>query len=293
MPRALARVVCWGEVLWDRFPDQHRLGGAPANVAYHLAALGVPVALVTRVGDDEPGHKAIAALESAGVDCRAVQIDDQRPTGAVDISLDAGEPRYRLRRGCAWERIALTATAGELLRAAEVLVFGTLAQRTEDGRCGWEDAVASTSESCIKVCDPNLRPAAIDRKALDRALEVATVVKLNDVEAAAVADALAFADPVPWLLADGGMNLVALTHGDRGCTLVSHNERVAHPGCVASPGGDNVGAGDAFTAVLISGLIAGEPLASIADRGCRYGAHVASHRGATPPPPGWARSRAG
>src|SRR4029079_17803648 len=102
----MARVVVWGEVLWDRFPDGDQLGGAPTNVAWHLARRGVAVALVTRVGDDDDGRRAVAALGAAGVDVSLVQVDAERATGEVVIEVDAaGEPRYRLVPGRAWERI--------------------------------------------------------------------------------------------------------------------------------------------------------------------------------------------
>lgn len=281
------RVVCWGEALWDLFPDGPKLGGAVANVAYHLALLGRKPAMVTRVGDDDLGKRAVATLEAAGVNCHAVQIDRERVTGAVDITLEAGEPRYRLRAGCAWERIACSQAAVDLIGAADALVFGTLAQRTQDGLAGWTQAMACASTACIKVCDPNLRTRYLDARALDAHLEAATVVKINEAEAAAIADSFDVADPVAWLIEQRGMNLVALTRGAGGCSLITRGERADYPGVAATPGGDNVGAGDAFVAVLISGLLAGDSLADIATLGCRYGAHVASHRGATPSAPAW------
>ncbi|HUS63976.1 MAG TPA: PfkB family carbohydrate kinase, partial [Kofleriaceae bacterium] len=103
--------VAWGEILWDLFPDGRRLGGAPANVAYHLAVLGGETALVSRVGDDAEGRDAAAALAAAGVDVGAVQVDPARPTGAVDVSVEDGEASYRLRKGCAWEHIEWDAAA--------------------------------------------------------------------------------------------------------------------------------------------------------------------------------------
>ena len=100
-------VLVWGELLWDRFPDGARLGGAPANVAWHLAQLGTRVALVTRVGDDDDGRAAIAAMAARGVDVSLVQVDRERATGEVEVTVaaDTGEQRYRLVPGRAWVRI--------------------------------------------------------------------------------------------------------------------------------------------------------------------------------------------
>src|SRR5690606_28602669 len=115
-------VLVWGELLWDRFPDGDRLGGAPANVAWHLAQLGTPVALVTRVGDDDAGRAAIEQMAAIGVDTSLVQIDPERATGEVSITVEDGEPRYRLHAGRAWERIELTPAVAERLVAARALV---------------------------------------------------------------------------------------------------------------------------------------------------------------------------
>src|SRR5215813_3216481 len=101
-------VIIWGELLWDLFPDGAKLGGAPANVAWHLAQAGGWARLITRVGDDEAGHRAIGELGEL-VDTSLVQIDPERATGEVEVGLSSsGEARYRLVPGRAWERIACT-----------------------------------------------------------------------------------------------------------------------------------------------------------------------------------------
>src|SRR5438094_1844962 len=133
-------VVIWGEVLWDQFPDGPQLGGAPANVAWHLGQAGGWVRLVSRVGDDAEGRRALAQLFDAGVDVSLVQIDRERATGVVEVTIEGGEPRYRLVPGRAWERIACTADVREALGDAGVLVYGTLAQRTPEGMAGWQQA---------------------------------------------------------------------------------------------------------------------------------------------------------
>src|SRR3954471_11195861 len=149
-------VVIWGEVLWDRFPEGDQLGGAPANVAYHLGQAGGWAQLVTRVGDDELGRRAIARLADF-VDTSLIQIDPERATGEVGVSIATGEPRYTLHPDRAWERIACTAAAARAISEAGVLVFGTLAQRAPEGHAAWKDAIAVAGQRCLKVCDVNLR----------------------------------------------------------------------------------------------------------------------------------------
>ena len=298
----MQHAVCWGEILWDLYFDLEpndsalrclpshsvaHLGGAPANVAYHLAAIGAPVALISRVGDDELGREAIAALGARGVDTTGIQIDRERPTGRVEVRIADGEARYRLTPGCAWERIAAGEGARATLAGARAFCFGTLSQRLDTSQL--ERAMAALPGDCIKVCDINLRPNFVDLPALRLALHHADVVKLNDREADIVASRFEVSDPVAWLLEDMGVRLVALTRGPRGSALIERNGTWDHPGFAAQPespgGADNVGAGDAYTAVLIALLIGGCPLDVIARSANRYGAFVASHRGATPDPP--------
>jgi fructokinase len=279
------RPVCWGEVLWDLFPDAERLGGAPANVAYHLAALGRPVALVSRVGDDPPGRRATEALAAAGVDVGAVQIDPERPTGAVEVALESGEARYRLRAGCAWEHIEFDGAAAAVVAQAHVICFGSLSQRQAPARRALEAALAARGAGCLAVCDLNLRPGEQDRELVRWALGAADLVKLNEREEGQLAALFKVRDVVGWLLALG-MRQVALTRGPAGCTLFSAaGERIDQPGFPAEPGGDNIGCGDAFTAVWIDRVLSGVPLSRVPEAACRYAAFVAGQRGATPSVP--------
>ena len=138
-------VVIWGELLWDRFPPERggdQLGGAPANVAWHLAQAGGWAQLVTRVGDDDDGRRALAELDDL-VDTSLVQVDPERATGEVTVELEGGEPRYTLHAGRAWERIACSAAVHAAIRDAGVFVYGTLAQRTAEGLSHWQRAIAA------------------------------------------------------------------------------------------------------------------------------------------------------
>lgn len=276
----LPPIICWGEVLWDRFPDGDRLGGAVANVAWHLAMLGAPVALVTRVGDDEDGREAIRRLAARGVDTSLVQVDATRATGEVRVEVARGEPRYTLVPDRAWERIEATSEALAAIERAPAFVYGTLAQRA--GLDAWRAAV--TAARGLKVCDPNLRPGKEDRAAVGAALEVADVVKLGEREVDACARAVMQADLLGWLLArrDPPAALVALTRGARGSTLHTAEHRVEVPAIPAARGGDNVGCGDAYLAVLVHGLVARWPHGEIGEVASRWASIVAGARGATP-----------
>ncbi|MBA2538591.1 MAG: carbohydrate kinase [Deltaproteobacteria bacterium] len=271
-------IVIWGELLWDRFPDGDQLGGAPANVAWHLGQVGSWPQLVTRVGDDDDGRRALEILSQL-VDTELVQIDRERATGEVTVRLEAGEPRYTLHAGRAWERIACTPAVLTALETAGVFVYGTLAQRTPEGLAGWREAVASTR--CTKVCDLNLRPTDQYSVAIAEAVAAADVIKVNDRELAALRDWLGWADPLTTLRNQA--RVVAVTHGDRGSTLYSEHGPIEIPGVPAAhAGGDNVGCGDAYLAILVHGLTSGWALADSGAAASRYAAAVAGARGATP-----------
>lgn len=272
-------VIVWGEVLWDRFPDGDQLGGAPANVAWHLGLAGGWAQLVSRVGDDDDGRLAISRLGEL-VDTSLVQVDPERATGEVRVRLDNGEARYTLVPGRAWERIAYTDATRLAIEEAGVVVFGTLAQRTSEGFAGWQAAI--TAATCMKVCDVNLRPGDRDAPHVRAAIEAADVVKVNDKELAALRD-WGWADPVAELRKRP--RIVAVTHGAEGSTLFGSSpvgRTIEIAGAPADAGGDNVGCGDAYLAILVHGLTLGWDLATCGRIASRWAAAVAGVRGATP-----------
>ena len=271
----------WGEVLWDRFPDLgdgDQLGGAPANVAWHLGHAGGWPRLVSRVGDDDDGRLAVARLGEV-VDVSLVQVDRERATGEVRVTIERGEPRYKLVPDRAWERIACTTGAREAIAEAGVLVYGTLAQRSAEGFAGWRAAIDGAR--CLKVCDVNLRAGDRDAPHVRAAIEAADVVKLNDRELGLLRDWLGWADPIGELRKRP--RIVAVTHGDAGSTLYGSTPRTIEiSGERAATGGDNVGCGDAYLAILVHGLTLGWDLAACGRAASRWAAAVAGVRGATP-----------
>jgi len=285
-------VVIWGELLWDRFPAAlggDRLGGAPANVAWHLAQAGGWAQLVTRVGDDADGRRALAELDGL-VDTSLIQVDPGRATGEVTIELEGGEPRYTLHAGRAWERIACTDAVADAIRDAGVFVYGTLAQRTAEGLAEWRRAIAAAGARALKVYDANLRPNDRASHAVGEALAHADLVKLNDREVGQLRALLDWDDPIAELRARRP-RIVVVTHGAAGSTIypssgassgASGGAPIEVPGAPASPGGDNVGCGDAYLALLVFGMTSGWDLATSGRVASRWAAAVAGVRGATP-----------
>jgi len=289
-------VVIWGELLWDRFLGPEggdQLGGAPTNVAWHLGQAGGWAQLVSRVGDDPDGHRALALLDGL-VDASLVQIDPDRATGEVTIAVDHGEPRYKLHGGRAWEHIECTPDVREAIRDAGVLIYGTLAQRTPEGLAQWRHAIDAAQVRAIKVYDANLRPNDDATHAIGSALEHADVVKLNDREVAQLGALFGWDDPIAQLRhpiatdlgagrAPGKPRIIVVTHGAAGSTIYPlEGAPIAIPGVPAAPGGDNVGCGDAYLALFVFGMTSGWDLVTSGRVASRWAAAVASVRGATP-----------
>ena len=285
-------IVVWGEVLWDRLPTGDQLGGAPANVAWHLGMAGAWAVLATRVGNDELGQRAVDRMEQF-VDTTLVQRDGSHATGEVTVTLVDGEPRYRLIADRAWEHIACDSEVRAALDEAVALVYGTLAQRTPSGYAQWSTAIAAAPLGCIKVCDPNLRGelkqlSDHETLALQQALAHADIIKINDREVMALRKIFGWPDPVAALL--DRPRIVAVTHGAAGSTLhrrdpagVTQTHRIAGA-APAQPeaDADNIGCGDAYVAILLFGLLAGWSLEDSGTAASRWAANVAGRGGATP-----------
>jgi len=289
MPPPQPSILSLGEVLWDLFPEGPRFGGAPANFACHAAALGANVSMVSAVGDDPRGREATAILQSYGVDVSTIQVIKDAPTGAVTVNVDAaGKPSYTIEENAAWDQIEWTSELDDALTQANALYFGTLGQRANLSRATIRRALDHARVSNTpRILDINLRPPFFDPALIRESVEQAGVLKLSDEELEAVAAACGLGpvdDPAPTLrtLLDGhGLDLVVMTRGADGALLVSPSETIDQPG-IPTEVRDTVGAGDSFTAALVTGLLRGDPLANIARSACELASFVCSQPGAVP-----------
>ncbi|NIP72745.1 MAG: carbohydrate kinase [Gammaproteobacteria bacterium] len=280
------RPVIFGEVLFDRFEDGTSvLGGAPFNVAWHLQGLGLRPLFVSRVGDDMDGAHILRTMEAWGMDNRGVQVDPERPTGAVQVALQGGQPTFDILPERAYDYID-AAAAGALLASEDcaLLYHGTLITRSAVSRA----SLAAQKEALALpvFVDVNLRPPWWDASTLKQALAQARWAKLNEHELASVLerDAVARADLEPAaqaLCADLGLDLLIVTLGGEGaCIVHAGNCQCGAPVPVASMM-DTVGAGDAFSAVAILGLVEGWPYPQILSRALGFASAVCAIRGAT------------
>lgn len=280
------KVVCFGEVLWDCLPTGRMPGGAPCNVAYHLHRLGCQAQLVSAVGTDPLGDEMLAYLRSKGLRTDLIQRHPTLPTGTVEVALGPdGQPQYDIRTDVAWDEIALNEDILQAARECDAIVFGTLAARSETNRRTL-DALLAIPEP-RKFIDVNLRPPFDDH---ERALALATKadwIKLNKQELGALTGYPLTEEE----LADTLDRLRELTDNVRACLTCGADPAILWQqlAIIALPPPkvkvvDTVGAGDAFTAALLHGIItkkisyAPEVLA----RANALGALVASLPGAQP-----------
>jgi fructokinase len=278
-------LVGLGEVLWDLFPEGPRFGGAPANFACHAAMLGARAAMVSQVGDDALGRQALEALGRHGVDTTHVARSPRFPTGTVQVEVDAaGQPRFEIREGVAWDQIPWSDSLATLARGAAGVCFGTLAQRHEVSRGTIRRFLESTAPGCLRIFDVNLRQHFYSPQVVLDSLNLATALKLNHEELPVVVSLCGIAadrDALPELARRFGLQWVALTRGAQGAVLWTDQGR-AECGGVKVQVQDTVGAGDAFTAALAVGILSGRDPATICEHACRVAAFVCTQPGATP-----------
>ena len=283
-------MVGLGEALWDLLPNGDHFGGAPANVALHAAALGAESWLVSAVGQDARGDAALARLDRAGVRRDTVARLADHPTGVVRVTLDAaGHPVYDIATESAWDYLPWSVAVQQVAERADAIAFGSLAQRSPTSRATIRRAVATTRSASWRLFDVNLRQRYYDADVLAESMEVANAVKLNEEELPVVARLCGLAETTPVeqlraLCERFSLRLAALTRGPCGSVLATPDrvyESPAAPTVVA----DTVGAGDAFTATLLIGILAGRALDEVSRRANAVAAYVCSQPGATPPIP--------
>ena len=281
------RVLGIGELLWDLFPDGPRLGGAPFNVVANMRRLNHPAAFVTAVGDDELGRSAVAAVGELGVDTTFISVAPDLPTGTVAVTPDPVEGhRFTIGSPAAYASIgdADTLVTRLLDLVPEALVYGTLAQRSPAVR-ELTHRVATEIRPVNRLYDVNLRDGSWTGDLVLDLLRDATVVKLNGDEAVVLAGLLGSAATgralATALAARYGIERLCITRGAAGATLLVGGDEYMVEGIEVDVA-DTVGAGDAFAAGLLHGLLTDMPPDETLRFANRLGALVASRAGALP-----------
>jgi fructokinase len=285
------KVVCFGEMLWDCFPDHEIPGGAPMNVALHLHQLGLEVKMISRVGIDKHGQKILDFVKSYGLDASCIQLDEQQATGTVEVdNTDVENIKYTIVSPVAWDFIALRNEALKAVQAADAFIFGSLSVRNH---VSWETLYHLLHEPVLKVFDINLRAPFYDFEQIEIILGYTDILKINEDELDIVADYFdiemhekATSQEKPklvcaYLTEHFPISMVCVTLGAKGAMIYQQGKITSHPGYKVKVE-DTVGSGDAFLGGFVKTYLEGKRPEEILDFACAMGAYVATQKGGTP-----------
>ncbi|MBJ2184202.1 MAG: carbohydrate kinase [Muribaculaceae bacterium] len=280
-------VVGMGEALWDVLPDGKKIGGAPANFAYHVSQFGLPSCVVSAVGEDALGREIVENFTSKGLNHLIETVP--YPTGTVQVEIDqAGIPQYEIKENVAWDNIPYTALLERLAQRTRAVCFGSLAQRNVVSRNTIDrflDAMPRTDDSLV-VFDVNLRQGFYNEDILRSSMERCNILKINDEELIAVSRMFGYPgidlqDKCWILLGKYNLKMLILTCGINGSYVFTPGNVSFQPTPKVEVA-DTVGAGDSFTAAFISGILKGRSVAEAHSCAVRTSAFVCTRPGAMP-----------
>ena len=294
-------VIGIGEALFDCLPEGRKLGGAPANFAYHVSQFGLNGCAISAIGKDELGDEIVDTFERVheSLPTFNYQLSTvEQPTGTVKVTLDdKGVPQYEICLGVAWDNIPLTNAMLEIARQAQAVCFGSLAQRSETSRETIQAFLDATPADALKVFDINLRQSWYTAEVIAESLSRANILKINDEELDVVATMLLGESTTPGaliaedpektrricreLIVRYDLRMLILTCGAVGSYVFTADEEsyVATPKVQVA---DTVGAGDSFTATFVAQLLLGKPIREAHERAVKVSAFVCTRHGAMP-----------
>ena len=270
-------VVGIGELLWDVLPTGKRAGGAPINFVYHATQLGAEGYAVSAIGDDVFGAEIVQELDKNGI-CHSLGTVEY-PTGSVMVELRDGIPTYTIIEGVAWDHIPLTQEAIDLVKKADAICFGTLAQRSSESRATIHALLSYAREEALRFFDINIRQSYYSKELIASLLEEANVFKINDEELDLMREMFSLSEDEDTacrqLVERYSLRYMILTAGNRATqksTILTPNGEVA----------DTVGAGDSFSGAFIYSVLAGKSLREAHQTAVGTAAFVCTKEGAWP-----------
>lgn len=280
-------VVGMGEALWDVLPEGKKIGGAPANFAYHVSQFGLPSCVVSAVGADPLGQEIVENFTSKGLNQQIAEVP--YPTGTVQVEIDpAGVPQYEIKENVAWDNIPYTALLESLAERTKAVCFGSLAQRNVVSRNTinrFLDAMPQTDDSLV-VFDVNLRQGFYTKEILCNSMKRCNILKINDEELVTVSRMFGYPgidlqDKCWILLGKYNIKMLILTCGINGSYVFTPGNVSFQPTPKVEVA-DTVGAGDSFTAAFISTILKGKSVAEAHALAVRTSAFVCTKKGAMP-----------
>ena len=280
-------VVGIGEALWDCLPEGRKLGGAPANFAYHAAQFGLDAVAVSAIGDDELGAGIVAELDKKSLP--AVLEKVAFATGTVQVELDEnGIPQYEIKENVAWDNIPYTTQLQQLARQTHAICFGSLAQRSAVSRQtinAFIDDMPADGD-VLKVFDINLRQQFYTREVIEASLKRCNVLKINDEELVVLAgmfgwEGISDSDKCCLLIGKYDLKMLILTCGTNGSYVFSPGHMSFQPTPVVQVA-DTVGAGDSFTGSFVASILKGKSIEKAHETAVKVSAFVCTQNGAMP-----------
>lgn len=279
-------IVGIGEVLWDCLPEGRKLGGAPANFAYHVGQFGWQSSVVSAVGNDALGDEILQIFKEVKLANDIARVEQH--TGTVQVTLSAdGIPSYEICENVAWDNIPWTDELAALAVRTKAVCYGSLAQRSAISRNTIMRFIASMDEDTERVYDINLRQHFYNLQIVEESLRCATILKLNDDEISVVSKLLGLFDGSleeqcrQILMLYPKLRIVILTCGSIGSYVFTANETSYIPTPKVEVA-DTVGAGDSFTATFVAQILAGKTIREAHDKAVSVSAYVCTQNGAMP-----------
>ncbi len=280
----MAKIVCFGEVLWDVFPEYKKIGGAPLNVALRSASFNNDVIMISAVGNDELGNKLINFLLENNLNIDCIQVNDSVGTGVVNVILnDKGSATYEIKHPSAWDKITITEASLDAVKASDAFVFGSLITRDDVSR---ETLYKLIELANYKVFDLNLRPPHYSKEVLINLMNKADFIKFNDDELYEVSGYMdskyhSLEQNLNYIAEITNTKHVCVTKGEHGAVLL-YNGKLYYNSGYQIKVKNTVGAGDSFLGSLISQLLNNVNPQDAINFACAVGALVAQEDGANP-----------
>lgn len=280
-------VVGMGEALWDVLPEGKKIGGAPANFAYHVSQFGLPSCVVSAIGDDALGKEIIENFTSKGLDQLIAEVP--YPTGTVQVEIDqTGIPLYDIKESVAWDNIPYTEHLDALAKRTKAVCFGSLAQRNVVSRetiNHFLDTMPKDDDSLI-VFDVNLRQGFYNKEILCKSMQNCNILKINDEELITVSrmfghPGIDLQDKCWILLGKYNLKMLILTCGINGSYVFTPGNVSFQPTPKVEVA-DTVGAGDSFTAAFIASILKGKSVTEAHTIAVKTSAFVCTQKGAMP-----------
>lgn len=278
-------IIGLGEALWDVLPEGKKLGGAPANFAFHASQFGNDAVAISALGNDSLGDEAVSEFQKKGLKFIMPRID--YPTGSVPTTLDEhGVPTYEIKEGVAWDNMPLTPEMEAAARNCDAICWGSLAQRSTVSRKTINAIIGLTPATCLKIFDINLRLNFYTKEIIEQSMRICDILKINDEELAVVSrmfdlPGLSMEDKCRRLVEGFGLKMLVLTCGVNGSYVFTPTE-MSYQTTPRVEVADTVGAGDSFTGTFCSAILAGKSMAEAHKLAVEVSAYVCTQNGAMP-----------